>query len=93
MPTTIDSVRQLSTSDCLNSDLATSGLVEVQGARVHRQQGKPGIVAFGDGSAGAVLVHVADVKIIILATEAFAVALGTDLFAALHGITPKLRYS
>src|SRR5262245_16357683 len=74
----------------LELGLGRIDLVEVQGVGVHRQQGEPGIVAFGDRAAGAVLIDIADVEVIIVAAEAFAVALGTDLIVALHGVTPKL---
>ena len=54
-------------------------LVEVHRMRVHRQQREPGVVGLGDGAAGAVLVDVADLEILVVAAEGLAEAIGSDI--------------
>ena len=61
-------------------------LVEVQGVGVHGQQGEPAIVRLRDSAAGAVLVDVADLEVLVIAAEAFAIAVFADFFGRVaHG--------
>jgi hypothetical protein len=59
-------------------------VVEMQRVGVHRQQGEPDIVGFGDGSAWPMLVDVADVEVLIIAAGIVPEATGADLNSANH---------
>src|SRR3546814_12904123 len=67
-------------SDVCSSDLLRRVFgIEMQRVRVHRQQREPDVVRFGDGAAGPVLVDVADLEVLEIATDLLAITIGADL--------------
>src|SRR5262245_23409931 len=61
-------------------------LVEVQRVGVHRQEREPDVVGLRDRATWAVLVHVADREVLVIAAEGFPVAFFPDL---LHGLNHR----
>ena len=80
MPT-ISATRERAADDAL-AELARLRVlgVEVHRVGVHRQQREPGVVGLADRAAGPVLVDVADLEVLVVAAEGFAVAVLADAF-------------
>ena len=63
-------------------------LIEVQRMLVHRQQREPDIVVLGDRATGAMLVNIADLKVLKVPSVGFSVPVRSNFFSSATIILP-----